>query len=192
MSLDVFGVFLCQIIDQIYAFPGITETRILKQFDYVCPRTSLLDFLARLELTGIIIKQRVKYQEPRLVSDFFPFFVKKFRNWGSDFLGKNFETYWSPIPFSSNDSRDVDLICYQCSNVAIESVTSLFHQIQKESGLCQPEGSGSQMNWSHSRIIRSVQMSHSRKFKNSQLRKILFQIKWTEFQQVRFIRRTAR
>jgi len=116
LSLDVFGVFLCQIIDQIYAFPGITETRILKQFDYVCPRTSLLDFLARLELTGIIIKQRVKYQEP------------------------------SPIPFSSNDSRDVDLICYQCSNVAIESVTSLFHQIQKESGLCQPEGSGSQMN----------------------------------------------
>ena len=72
LSLDVFGVFLCQIIDQIYAFPGITETRILKQFDYVCPRTSLLDFLARLELTGIIIKQRVKYQEPRLVSKFFP------------------------------------------------------------------------------------------------------------------------
>ena len=72
LSLDVFGVFLCQIIDQIYAFPGITETRILKQFDYVCPRTSLLDFLARLELTGIIIKQRVKYQEPRLVSKRFP------------------------------------------------------------------------------------------------------------------------
>ena len=80
LSLDVFGVFLCQIIDQIYAFPGITETRILKQFDYVCPRTSLLDFLARLELTGIIIKQRVKYQEPRLVSKIFPFlFVVKFR-----------------------------------------------------------------------------------------------------------------
>ena len=76
----MFGVFLCQIIDQIYAFPGITETRILKQFDYVCPRTSLLDFLARLELTGIIIKQRVKYQEPRLVSKIFPFlFVVKFR-----------------------------------------------------------------------------------------------------------------
>ena len=74
LSLDVFGVFLCQIIDQIYAFPGITETRILKQFDYVCPRTSLLDFLARLELTGIIIKQRVKYQEPRLVSKEFPDF----------------------------------------------------------------------------------------------------------------------
>ena len=76
LSLDVFGVFLCQIIDQIYAFPGITETRILKQFDYVCPRTSLLDFLARLELTGIIIKQRVKYQEPRLVSKIFLIFVK--------------------------------------------------------------------------------------------------------------------
>ena len=76
----MFGVFLCQIIDQIYAFPGITETRILKQFDYVCPRTSLLDFLARLELTGIIIKQRVKYQEPRLVPKIFPFlFVVKFR-----------------------------------------------------------------------------------------------------------------
>ena len=76
LSLDVFGVFLCQIIDQIYAFPGITETRILKQFDYVCPRTSLLDFLARLELTGIVIKQRVKYQEPRLVSKLFPHFPK--------------------------------------------------------------------------------------------------------------------
>ena len=85
---------MCQIIDQIYAFPGITETRILKQFDYVCPRTSLLDFLARLELTGIIIKQRVKYQEPRLVSDFFHFSVEKFRKLGSEFFsGKNSETY---------------------------------------------------------------------------------------------------
>ena len=109
------------------------------------------------------------------------------------FLGETSETYWSPIPFSSNDSRDVDLICYQCSNVAIESVTSLFHQIQKESGLCQPplDCSGSQMNWSHSRIIRSVQMSHSRKFKNSKLRKLLFQneneLNETEFQRVIFI-----
>ena len=88
LSLDVFGVFLCQIIDQIYAFPGITETRILKQFDYVCPRTSLLDFLARLELTGIIIKQRVKYQEPRLVSKFFPEI-----SIGTIFSEKKFETY---------------------------------------------------------------------------------------------------
>ena len=89
LSLDVFGVFLCQIIDQIYAFPGITETRILKQFDYVCPRTSLLDFLARLELTGIIIKQRVKYQEPRLVSKIFPYFfcgISRIRL----FFGKSF------------------------------------------------------------------------------------------------------
>lgn len=99
ISMNSFGIIVCNIIDLIFSNPGVTQESLLSQVVHrICSPASILDLLSRLEKVQIIESGRVRRDGPLL-------------------------------PFQLEDDEESEVIYYECAQDALEKTTRLLNHI---------------------------------------------------------------